>query len=191
MTIPWITQPKTWRDRLYDLALAFSEIMVSFEGNDKAATPPEAIASQIQKSLEIEGYISTWKSAWLSEQYPHLQVRCSCHHPEPFSCICSIPVLTFPSTDFALLQLECWALQLLISFRLSRALENETGSTMPWAAYLPARSSQIASCIEASSVFPAFQHAEDRSSALTEGLCRMLFSSWTLREYKGIGNHTS
>ena len=184
MSIPWKTQPKTWRDRLYDLAMRFSEIVASSSDNDQASGPREAMNTRIDKTLQIEVELSVWQSSWLKEAYPHQRVGCDCQPPAPFSCICSVPASKLPSTDFALLQVECWSLQLLISTTLSKSLGPEPMAS--WIAHLHVRSSRIARFMEAASTFPAFKHTAERSSGVTEGFCRTILPTWTLREYRGM-----
>jgi hypothetical protein len=185
MTTPWISQPKTWRDKLYDLVVVFSEIVASSQGNDRTSSPQESVRTEIYKALQIEAALSVWKSSWLDEAYPRHRIRCHCQSPAEFSCLCSLSVSKFPTTDFALLQVECWSLQLLISTTLSKL--SDPGVNLPvWTAYLPVRSSQIANYMDEASSFPAFKHTTERSSGVTEGFCRTIFPTWTLREYRGI-----
>ncbi|KAE8440864.1 hypothetical protein EG329_006381 [Mollisiaceae sp. DMI_Dod_QoI] len=183
MTTPWNSQPKTWRDKLYDLVVVFSEIVASSKGNDPSSGPP--VMSQIDKALQVDAELSVWKSSWLNEAYPHHRIRCHCQAPAQFSCLCSFSTSKFPTTDFALLQVECWSLQLLISTTLSKLLD--PGADLPiWSAHLPIRSAQIANYMDEASSFPAFKHTTERSSGVTEGFCRTIFPTWIIREYRGI-----
>lgn len=185
MTTPWKSQPKTWRDKLYDLVVVFSEIIASSQGNNCASSPPESIRTEIDKALQVEVELGAWKSSWLNEAYPRHRIRCHCQSPAQFSCLCSLSALKFPSADFALLQVECWSLQLLISTTLSKL--SDLGADLPeWITHLPVRSSQIANYMDEASSFPAFKHTTERSSGVTEGFCRTIFPTWTLREYRGI-----
>jgi hypothetical protein len=186
MSVPWKSQPKTWRDKLYDLAISFNEIVVSSLKNDQTSNRREAIRTWVDQALQIEAEISTWHSSWFSEEYPHLEIECYCHSPAPFSCICSMPISKFSTNDFALLQVECWALQLLVSTTLRKLLTTETGFTASWIAHLTVRSSQIAYLMEAAFIFSMFKQTAKPSSGVTEGICRAVFPNWALREYRGI-----
>ncbi|KAE9364996.1 hypothetical protein N431DRAFT_446708 [Stipitochalara longipes BDJ] len=185
MTTPWKSQPKTWRDKLYDLVVVFSEVVASSQGNDHASNQLESIRTEIDKALKVEAELSAWKSSWLNEAYPSHRIRCHCQAPAQFSCLCSLSALNFPTTDFALLQVECWSLQLLISITLRKL--SDSGADPPvWIAHLPVRSSQIANFMDEALPFPIFKYTTDRSSGITEGLCRTILATWTLREYRGI-----
>lgn len=183
MTIPWNSQPKTWRDKLYDLAMGVSELVASSLVHDQVSRRPESIRAGIDKALRIEAEISIWQSSWFKDEYPSLQVRCDCQRLAMFSCICSVPVSKFPTDDFALLQFECWALQLLISNTLRKLLAAEVESTTSWIDPLRMRSSHIASYMEAASTSPAFKNTAEQISGITEGLCRTIFPMWTIREH--------
>jgi hypothetical protein len=181
MSIPWISQAKTWRDRLYDLAIGFNEIL-AIESNKLETT-----ASRTDKTFRIEADVNTWKSSWLSQEYPNLRIICNCNFPTRFSCICSVPASKFPTHDFALLQVECWALQFLISTTLNRSVTAEPRFTESWVTDLTARTQQIASHIEAASTFATSKDTGKGSSGITESLCRTIFPAWTLRDYQGQG----
>lgn len=185
MTTPWKSQQKTWRDKLYDLVVVFSEIVASSQGNGRASSPLESIKTDIDKALQVEAELSTWKSSWLNDAYPRHRIICHCQSPAQFSCLCSLSASKFPSADFALLQVECWSLQLLISTTLSK-LSNPGADIPAWFAHLPVRSSKIAHHMDEASSFPAFKHTTERSSGVTEGFCRTIFPTWTLRTYRGI-----
>lgn len=184
MTIPWRSQPKTWRDRLYDLIICFSEGVARPWESGQTSSSKEVIRTAIDEALRIEARLSMWRSSWLNETYPNLQITCNCGSLAPFSCICSVPTAKFPAIDFALLQVECWSLQLLISTRICKLLLPGIESATLWTAHFPLRSSQIASHLEAVSTFPALRHTTERSSGVTEGFCRTILSTWTLRVYK-------
>jgi hypothetical protein len=179
MSVPWTSEPKTWRDRLYDLAIAFNEIVTS------DSDEPEAIVTRIDKTFQIEADINTWKSSWLSNEYPNLRTVCNCKSPTIFSCICSVPASKFPTHDFALLHVECWALQLLISTKLNKSVTTEPRFIASWVTDLSARTQQIASHMEAAATFTTIKNTPERSSGITESLCRTIFPAWTLREYQG------
>lgn len=161
MSVPWKSQPKTYRDRLCDLGMGFSEIVASSLGNEQASSRREATRARIDKALRIEVGISIWQTSWFNEEYPHLHIRCQCQSPTMFSCICSVPASKFPNNGFALLQVECWALQLLISTTLSRLLAAEADFTTSWIANSPIRSAQIACHMEAVSALPALMHTAE------------------------------
>jgi hypothetical protein len=184
MTIPWKFQPKNWRDRLYDLAMGFNEIVASTLGNDKTSSRPEDVTTRVDKALQIESEISKWKLSWFEGEYPHLQIRCNCQSLPTFSCICSIPISRFPTNDFALLQVECWAIKLLISATLIKLVAADGDFTASWVANLPLRSSQIACYMEATPASPLFRRTVEQSSGINEGLCRALLPAWSLREYR-------
>lgn len=188
MKIPWKSQPKTCRDRLYDLAIAFSEVVARSLGDDQASSRRGAKQTLIDKALRIEADINIWKSSWLNKEYPHLQIGCDCQPPAPFSCVCSVPISQFPTNAFALLQVECWALQLLISTTLNNLVAAQAEFTTSWGKYFPIRSSQIACCMEVASTIPTFRHTAERSSGITEGLCRTVFPDWVLREYRSTNS---
>ncbi len=187
MATPWKSQPKTWRDKLYDLVVIFSEIVASSPGDDRVSNPLESTRTKIDRALQVEAELSAWKSSWLNEAYPDHRIRCHCQSPTQFSCLCSLSASKFPTADFALLQVECWSLQLLVSTTLSR-LSGPGGADFPaWIALLlPMRSSQIANHMDEASSFPAFKHTTERSSGVTEGFCRTIFPTWILREYQSI-----
>lgn len=185
MTTPWTSQAKTWRDKLYDLVVVFSEIIASSQENGRASSPLASIRTEVDKALQVEAELSAWKSSWLNEAYPHHRIICQCQAPAQFSCLCSLPASKFPTTDFALLQVECWSLQLLISTTLSK-LSNPGADLPVWIAHLPTRSSQIANYMDEASSFPAFKHTTERSSGVTEGFCRTIFPTWILREYRSV-----
>jgi hypothetical protein len=193
MTIPWKFQPKTWRDRLYDLAISFSKVIVDYFRVDylrsnQVSNRREKMEPGIDTALQIEKEISKWKLSWFSEEYPYLQLRCNCQSPAIFSCICSGLSSNLASNDFILLQVECWALQLQISNTLNKLLATETGFVIPWNTYLPVRSSQIVGSMEAAASFSALKPTTKRSSGVTEGICRSIFPNWVLKEYWGIEN---
>jgi hypothetical protein len=188
MSIPWGSQPKTWRDKLYDLAMGFSEIVAGSLENDQASSRQEAIRTRLDKALRIESEIDIWQSSWVNEKHPRLRTRCDCQCPAALSCICSMPASEFPDNEFALLQVECWALQLLISTALSKLLATEADYTTSWVSHIPLRSSQIASCLETALTLPAFTQTADRSSGVTEGFCRTIFPVWALRDHRSFMN---
>jgi hypothetical protein len=188
MNVPWTFQPKTWRDKLYDLAMDACAIVAKDSGGDQDSTRREETKSRINQALRIEADISWWQSSWITEDYPHLQINCTCESPAPFSCICSLPASKFPTNDFAMLQAECWGLQLLISTTISKLLVADADLQEPWIAYIPLRSSKIAYILGEALKFPPFMHTAERSSGVTEGLCRAIFPAWTIRECWGIEN---
>jgi len=184
MSNPWTSEPKTWRDRLYDLALRFSELTVGYGEENESSDHRGITREWIGKAMDIEADLARWRFSWLNEAYRHQQINCDCQPPAPFSCICSIPGLKFPNTKFALLQLECWSLQLLISTTLNRILGPDADLTTSWIKSLPTRSSQIASYMETASALPALRSALKASSGVTEGFCRNIFPYWILRDYQ-------
>jgi hypothetical protein len=186
MTIPWKFQPKTWRDRLYDLAISFSKVVVDYFRNDQVSSRQEKMETGIDKTLQIEKEISIWKSSWFSEEYSHLQLRCDCQSPAMFSCICSVPSSNLASNDFILLHVECWALQLQISNTLNKLLATESGFVPPWNGHLLVRSLQIVGSMQAASSFSALNPTIKRCSGVTESICRSIFPNWVLKEYWGI-----
>ena len=188
MTIPWKSQPKTWRDRLYDLAMSFSKIIAKSLGSDRGSSQRETVRNLVDETLRIDAEVGMWQSSWFTKEYPQLQIRCGCRCPAALSCICSVPASRFPNNDFALLQVECWALQLLISNTLSKSLATEDGFTKSWITQLSVRSSHIACYMETASAFSAFGNTAQRFCGITESLCRTIFPSWTLRDYRGISN---
>jgi hypothetical protein len=185
MTVPWRSQPKTWRDQLYDLGFGVTKILASSPEDNHAFNEKDPIGAQITGLLRIETGITTWKSSWLAQEYPHLIVRCDCPFPDILSCICSLPASEFPNYDFTLLQVECWALQLLISAALRKLLAVSPELSGIWSANLFARSEQIAVSLDSALKVPVFQRTSELSSAVTEGICRMVFPTWILKEYRG------
>ncbi|KAF2802240.1 uncharacterized protein BDZ99DRAFT_503997 [Mytilinidion resinicola] len=184
MSSPWAAQPKTWRDKLYDLALRFSELVVNDGGVNESPDCLGISQERIGEALGIEAGLARWRSLWLNEAYPHQQISCDCQSPAAFSCICSVLLLEFPSNDFALLQIECWSLQLLISTTLSRLSGPELDLTSSWIKMLPTRSSQIASYMETASALPALRSTSHMTSGVTEGFCRNIFPYWILKKYQ-------
>lgn len=182
--MPWKSQPKTWRDRLYDLALNLTEIIISPLENHLALDQRDSVRAQIDKVLHIEAGISTWRSSIFGRAYPHLLIKCDCQHLAPLSCICSVAASEFPTNEFSMLQIECWAVQLQISTVLQRLVASEGDYLAPWKAHIPLRSSQIAFRIEAASTCPTLRQTADKTTGVTEGFCRTIFPAWVLNKYR-------
>ena len=183
MTVPWLLYPKSRRDKLYDLMLSFNKIIIDF---GKCGQFPDLNDTTIlvKKVLEIEVKLRSWKISWLKEACPQAVDKCNCLSPGQLSCICTVPDLDFPTVDFALLQLECWALQLLMSTTLDISLSHDDHRRTSWAAHLPKRTSKIANYIEGMQDYSKDSWVRTQSSAITENQCRAILANWALREHK-------
>jgi hypothetical protein len=177
-------QPKTWRDRLNDLALGLTEIAISAPKNHPSPDQRAMIRAQIDKILQIETGISTWRLSTFSEACPHLQFICDCQYPALLSCICSVPASQFLTNEFAMLQIECWAFQLQASTILKTLVAFEGNILAPCKKHIPLRSSKIACRIEAASTCPTLRHTVDKTNGVTEGFCRTIFPAWALNSYR-------
>jgi hypothetical protein len=188
MNVPWRVQPKTWRDQLYDLGFGVSEILATPSEITIGSNTEDSMRDRIVGLQQIEAGLSNWKSSWLATEYRHLRVKCDCQSGDILSCICSVPATEFPNYDFTLLQVECWALQLLISTKLSSLLSSRDEFTRTWSPDLSVRSAQIAAHLDAALSVPVFQRSAELSSAVTEGTCRMVFPNWILKDYRSSAN---
>lgn len=182
-TIPWKLHPKTWRDKLYDLVLRFSNVLAGCSGHDQASTVCGSTRTLIDEALQIEASLSMWRSSWLEEAYPSLYVNRECGCPAPFSCICPVSLAELPAAEFALLRVECWALQLLISTTLHKLSANEADLAASWqTTYLHLRSSLVADYMERAITCSVVN--VNQSVGITEGFCRTILSTWAVRVHK-------
>ena len=191
MTKPWGLQARIWRDVLYDFAAQFSEV---------AATEPHDESEQVSTSkgfkrrteglLSIQRGLGIWREEWLGEEYPWLVIECS-SQCNPHACICSTPALAFPTSDFALLQVEYWSLLLLVSLELAtlhskcEAHSEETSTSWLLSVFLR-RCASIERNLEEALALPVFGQSEAHFGGLSEGLCRSIMPSWILRQWKSL-----
>lgn len=180
MNGPWVSQHKTWRDRLHDLAIRFSAILADLTPQHTC----DNASNQILEILGLETELRSWRSSWVGEAHPGVAVRCDCCSSAPFSCICSVPVFEFPTIEFGLLQVECWTIQLLISTMLNDLAANRADWLTCSVPDLALRSSKIASQMEAANNFYAANRSTDKSSGIAEDVCRMIMPLWALKEYR-------
>ena len=189
MVKPWDAQARTWRDGLYDFAAQFSEVAAG-ELHDEFAqvSAVKDFTRRTQGLLSIDRDLGIWRQEWLGEEFPWLVIECA-SQCEPHSCICSTPAVAFPSSDFALLQVEYWSLQLLVSLEIPTLHSTHQGhdGAMNTPSLLPvflARCASIARSLEEALALPVFGQSEAHFGGLTEGLCRTIMPSWILRQWK-------
>lgn len=183
MSIPWRIQPKTWRDKFYDLVLLFSSLMTSYLECFHLRLM-DRINDLIRRVLQLEASLGVWKSSWLTGAYPHTVKTCECRPRKPLSCICLGLQLKFSSVDFALLRLESLSLQLMISFVLHRLLAYSGRRSTCLSRHLSARSTDIACRMEAILACHLFDQATNGPSGISEALCRSIMPTLALREYR-------
>ncbi|MCJ1310730.1 hypothetical protein MMC25_004396 [Agyrium rufum] len=195
MTKPWFSHKRTWRDKLYDATAYFCDV-AAIEETGADGEPDLILADcgakckrKIQILLWIQEQLRTWRVDWLEHEYPNICIECSCQ-PERNPCICSVPVASFPTNDFALLQIEYWSMQLLLTFELAKLFyeredraREEAGSPSTTQPFL-ARSARVAEHMDEALVRPIFGQSEKHFKGLTEGVCRSVMANWILRQYK-------
>ena len=185
---PWHSHARTWRDKTYDFVAWFSEIAACEQHEDaKQASPLKDFRRKIQVVLSIDKGLGVWRQEWLKKEHPWLRIQCT-SQCKPYSCICSMPIVNFPTDEFALLQVEHWSLQLLVSLELSKMLAScGRGEAAFGTSTLPtflARSALIGRSIEEALLLPVFGQTEAHFDGLTEGLCRTILPSWILKQWR-------
>ncbi|KAI9667443.1 MAG: hypothetical protein M1821_000259 [Bathelium mastoideum] len=88
--VPWVAQPRTWRDTLMDVALDMTESTEFHVLQDR---------------------LTSWHQRWLQQFCPGKLV---CTRGCQKYCFCSLPPISIPKDEFALLQGEFWAFSLLL-----------------------------------------------------------------------------
>ena len=189
MQKPWTSRPRTWRDVLYDSAAQFSEVIASESyAQIEPLSALKEFRRRVQGLMSIQRGLGIWRQQWLGEDFPRLVVECT-SQCEPHSCICSTPILAFPTSDFALLQVEYWSLQLLVSLELATVHSeyeghDENASSLLLFSVFLGRCAVIAGNLEAALALPVFGQSEAHFGGLTEGLCRTIMPTWILRQWK-------
>ena len=184
---PWKTHQKDWRDLLYDVASALTRTI------SRQKSYPLPLETYLADIIQVDKQIRIWQAAWLARILPssngYGHQDCAVR-----SYVCTLDDLACMDDHDILLQVECWAIQLLIDCEIWQVLDIDFHDDFQTPSMLFARGTEetrmtmLNDNVSYALKLPLFHCNDDPPEVITEGRCRALLPTWSVAAYKKLNN---
>lgn len=178
---PWTKTEKSSRDKLYDIAARMTVL--------HSKVHSEVTVDLIDQHWKIDHELVVWRSEWLQNDHPDLQIFCKCKED---LCLCIPHSSLSPSNEACYTGSEYLALLLMHANGTLRLYESLRG-LHEFETITFFENQKLMSRVEWVSLYlndllslPCFGRAMSDVLGITEGRCRSLLPVWALSQRFGI-----